>query len=321
MLVELADRVRASIEDELQAAAAGIDRSRDWRLVVEETFAAHPATPGDTVAAYQRECDRAAEFLRARDLVALPDAGLTVVEAGNLALRQNFPLALYLDGKRAVTTAPGLEADPAYLANHCAVCIPPLAVHEGYPGHHVQFWHLERSGAEPPPPPLDAEGPATRRNHFYIEGWALYAELLMIEQGYYRTPAELLGAWRSILHRAVRAAIDAELHTGVIDENTARERYRTELSLTADAAATEVRRHLSLPASKASYLVGMLQILELRRLVCVRPEPPSPRRFHDALLARAAPYPQIGREVFGVELAAPELWSEEWRAALSPRER
>ncbi len=56
---------------------------------------------------------------------------------------------------------------------------------------------------------------------------------------------------------------------------------------------------------KASYYVGLLQILELRRRFrAANPELP-PRRFHDRLLGPPAPIPSIARERFAVELGPP----------------
>ncbi len=195
-----------------------------------------------------------------------------------------------------MTTASGDGEDPDYLANHCRVCIPPLAVHEGYPGHHVAFRRMEEAGTSPP------ETAELARYKPFVEGWGLYAEALMLEQGYYADADRELGAWRMLLLRLLRAEVDAGLHGGGLEPAAAEAIYRDRLLLSPAAAATEVRGHLAKPAVKASYAVGLLQILELRqRLRQIEPQL-GPRQFHDRLLGPPASLPAIARERFGVEL-------------------
>ncbi len=102
-----------------------------------------------------------------------------------------------------------------------------------------------------------------------------------------------------------RAEIDARLHGGGLTVTAAVERYRSELLLTPEAAAGEVRVHLAKPGVKASYFVGLLQILELRERLRAAGGELSERAFHDRLLGPPAPVPEIAERRFGVELSRP----------------
>lgn len=299
---------RERIVARMNELADEIEPGAGWPEVWANLRLRHAPGVEGVLSAYREELAAARAFVEERRLATLPDAGPEVVELGNFALRQNYPLAIYLRGRLGITTTAGREPDPGYLVNHCEACIPPLAVHEGFPGHHVAFSRLARNlpesageAGERAWPPVSAAG----LDGFWVEGWGLYAELVMLEEGYYTDPGRELGAWRMLLLRVVRAEIDARLHAGDITREEATRIYGEELQMSDEAAATEVRRHLSSPTTKATYFVGMLQLLELRRLaVAARPDL-TLRDLHDQILEDAAPIAEIGRERFGVELGSP----------------
>ncbi|MEO1369405.1 MAG: DUF885 family protein, partial [Acidobacteriota bacterium] len=255
------------------------------------------------LAAYRGEAERQRQFLSAYDLFPWPDEPIRVVANDSPIFRRYFSLAMYLEGRLAVTLEPPEGGDPgavdSYLVNHCRVCIPPLVAHEVAPGHHVAYSAANR---------LIPEGPARLQAHrshvVYHEGWGLYAEQLMLELGYYRTPAERLGAVRLLFLRALRASIDVDLHRGAISADDAVERYREEAGLLTSAAEIEVARHLKDPGLKASYFIGLRQILSLRRYQLGDGPFDGPRSldalgdFHRRLLGRPTPIPTIARERF-----------------------
>ncbi len=299
-LLAEAERARRTIAARMDRLAAEIRPGAGWRELFAELGRDAPEGRDELLAAYRRELERAAEFVVERRLVSVPAAQPEVVVLENEALRGYFPLGLYHDGRLA------LSIEPGSLASHCRVCIPPLAVHEGYPGHHVAFWRYRRADGEPP---RLAE---LARYKPYVEGWGLYAELLMLEHGYYERPERRLGAWRLVLLRTLRAEIDARLHGGGLTAEAAEQSYRRELVATPAAAAAEVRMHLAKPGVKASYFVGLLQILELRQRVRGDGEGLDWLDFHDRLLGPPATLPAVARERFGVELGELGGWRAEW---------
>lgn len=310
-VVEAAVQARKVIVDRMNLLAEAVAPGAEWPEVFARLKLEHPVDVAALLATYRTELTAAREFVRDHRLASTPEDGPEVVELGNFALRQNYPLAIYLRGRLGITTTAGREPDPGYLVNHCDVCIPPLAVHEGYPGHHLAFARLARNlprtgprsptGANRIWPPVSAAG----LDGFWVEGWGLYAELLMLEEGYYSDAARELGAWRMMLLRVVRAEVDARLHNDEISPLEASRIYREELQMSPAAAETEVRRHLAAPQTKATYFVGMLQLLELRRQALEQAPALTLEALHDAMLEDAAPIAEIARSRFGVELGPP----------------
>ena len=91
------------------------------------------------------------------------------------------------------------------LENNSHAGIPTTAVHEAYPGHH---WHLVTMKAHPSPIRL------TFRTPYFSEGWALYAEHMMREQGFFTDPRHELYQVEAMLFRAARIVVDTSLHAG-----------------------------------------------------------------------------------------------------------
>lgn len=146
------------------------------------------------------------------------------------------------------------------------------AYHEGFPGHHLQVGTevLQR----------DKLSRFHRQVVFYSgsgEGWALYAERLMDELGFFEKPEYRLGLLSSQLFRSTRVVVDigchlekripddAPLHGGrVWDYETAVD-YMREIGLQApDIAVSEVKRYLGWPGQAISYKVGEREILDIR---------------------------------------------------------
>ena len=278
-----------------------------WRAAFEPLRADHPADAEAVLAAYREEAERARAFVEAHGLVTVPPADpnrpFEVVETPSVLPEGRYTFVGYLGYRLAVTVGEGER-----LRDHCRVCIPPLAVHEAFPGHHVAFLH-QRSGS-----PVDADAAARAAEHltnpFFHEGWGTYSEALMLESGYYEgDPERELGAWRSLLFRATRARIDPLLHVGEMSAGEAV--AELEPFLDRATAEAEVARHLAEPGAKAAYHVGLLQVLALREAVRLRAEsaraqrePFDLRAFHDRLVRLPGPIPRLARERFGVELPA-----------------
>ena len=131
--------------------------------------------------------------------------------------------------------------------------------HETVPGHHL---HLALEMENP-------ELPRWRRvlayggNSAITEGWALYAEQLAAESGWYEgDPVGLLSQLQRKLFRARRLVADTGLHTKRWSRQKAIDYLGPALE-TADAAS-EVDRYVVTPGQACSYMVGALRILELR---------------------------------------------------------
>ncbi len=133
-----------------------------------------------------------------------------------------------------------------------------IAYHEGLPGHHMQIAIAQ-----------ELEGIPTFRTQIgftaYIEGWALYSELLATEiPGTYPGPYSRFGRLGSEIWRAIRLVVDTGLHSKGWTEQDAVDYFLENAAITEPQALSEVRRYIVWPGQATSYKIGMLKILELR---------------------------------------------------------
>ena len=153
-----------------------------------------------------------------------------------------------------------------------------VALHEGIPGHHLQYSAASRSSS-----PVRQWGYTAT----HVEGWALYAEEQMHRVGFYRDPLTRLTQLRMRLWRAARLRIDPALHTADLSPAAAVELLEEEVLLAPANAAREVARYLHRPTYPSTYVLGWLQLEALRRDAQARGAGGSwdERAFHDAFLA------------------------------------
>jgi uncharacterized protein (DUF885 family) len=131
-----------------------------------------------------------------------------------------------------------------------------VAYHEGVPGHHLQISIAQA-----------LEGlPKFRLHSFfsaYLEGWALYSEVLGKEIGFYKDPVSDYGRLNSEMLRAVRLVVD----TGIHDKNWSRQQvidYMHANDINDALAQTETDRYIAWPGQALAYKMGQLTILKLR---------------------------------------------------------
>ncbi len=307
---ELHERGRAAYEQlaaEMTEVAAAIDPTSGWPDVLARLDADCPATPEEMLAEYAGCCDDARAFLVEHDLVTLPDGERCLVEPSPLFQRGVLAVASYSappafsssrTGHFFVPFPPDGESAEGIrqrLANNGHHAIPTTAVHEAYPGHH---WHLTWSAATPRP---------VRKlltTSYFVEGWALYAERMMHEQGFFTDPRVVLSHLAARLFRAARIVVDTALHAGDMTFDEAVAFMRDKAVLTDAVAVAEVRRYAAWPTQAASYLTGALEIEEARdRWVAERRG--SLKAFHDSMAANPGlPVALAAKLVFDARPAA-----------------
>jgi uncharacterized protein (DUF885 family) len=131
------------------------------------------------------------------------------------------------------------------------------AYHEGIPGHHLQISIAQEI----------AGLPDFRRhmiNSAFVEGWALYAEELGKEVGFYQDPGSDYGRLMSEMMRAVRLVVDTGLHAKGWTREHAVDYFRQSGSADEPMIQAEVDRYIAWPAQALSYKIGQLKIRELR---------------------------------------------------------
>jgi uncharacterized protein (DUF885 family) len=119
----------------------------------------------------------------------------------------------------------------------------------------------------------------------YTEGWALYAEQLGKEVGFYQDPVSDYGRLSSELFRAVRLVVD----TGIHSKNWSREQvvdfFRKSGAIDEPLIQSETDRYIAWPAQALSYKLGQLKFRELRERAEKELGPKFDiRAFHDEMI-------------------------------------
>ena len=255
--------------------------SADWRATMEALQNNHPPTMEAMRAEYEAGTARARAFLVDHELVTFAEGEQCRVVPAPAYQRSIMAVASYLQPPALTRSRIGHffvpftpegateEQITQRLRTNARAQLPTIAVHETYPGHHWQLsWAAERS-------------PALRsvhRSSFFAEGWALYAEGMMREQGYFTDPAQELAHLDARIFRAARMVVDTALHCGDMDPTQAEEFIATHASLSPGTAKAEVDRYCAWPTQAVSYLTGCLEIERLRAQW-----PGTLKDFHDAL--------------------------------------
>jgi uncharacterized protein (DUF885 family) len=129
------------------------------------------------------------------------------------------------------------------------------AYHEGIPGHHMQISIAQEL------PGLHPFHRAMQYNA-YAEGWALYAERLGKEVGFYQNPESDLGRLRSELFRGIRLVVDTGVHYKRWTRQQMVDFFNAHYG---DCPQAEVDRYIAWPGQALGYKLGQLKILELRK--------------------------------------------------------
>jgi uncharacterized protein (DUF885 family) len=153
------------------------------------------------------------------------------------------------------------------------------AYHEGIPGHHMQISVAQQLTGLP-----------KFRNHTfnsgYIEGWALYAEQLGKEVGFYQDPVSDYGRLSSELFRAVRLVVDTGIHSEGWTRDQVVEFFRKSGAVDEPTLQAETDRYIAWPAQALSYKLGQLKFRELRDRAQRELGPKFDlRTFHDEMLS------------------------------------
>ena len=256
------------LDAEMRSVAREARGTDDWRAVLHEANEDHPPTEEAMRRAYADWTERSRAFLVRTGLVTLPAGESCTVEPSPVFTRPLIAVASYsgppafsdsLTGHFFVPIAPDGTAEDEIqkrLASNSHGSIPTTAVHEAYPGHH---WHIMWS---------KIHAPRLRRvlgTPFFSEGWALYAERVMRERGFFEDPIQELYHLEATIFRAARIVVDTSLHMGEMSYDEGVEFMAARTSLAEPTARAEVGRYCSWPTQASSYLTGCLEILRIRR--------------------------------------------------------
>jgi len=301
-LRERGAKAHADLDAEMRALCTQHWGDDDWRTRLDLVNADHPATPEEMRAGYERWTNAAREFLVEHDLVSFPDGESCTVEPSPPFQRPVLAVASYfqppamrpsLAGRFNVPYPPDGTPDEEIaerLADNSFPSMPTTSVHEAYPGHH---WHFAW---------LQAKASPLRRlvtTSYFVEGWGLYTEVMMREQGFYTEPGQELCHLDARIFRAARIVADTSLHCGDMTFDEAVAYMHANTGLTEATARAEVMRYCAWPTQAASYLTGSLEI-ERMRTRWLDDGHGGLREFHDRIAGSGAlPIALAERALFG----------------------
>jgi uncharacterized protein (DUF885 family) len=185
----------------------------------------------------------------------------------------------YVGGKADGSTPGRVVVATSNYAHRRLISDETQAYHEGIPGHELQVTiqqHLKGL-------------PAFRSeilNNAYAEGWAVYAEALGKEIGFFQDPASDYGRLNLELMRAVRFVVDTGIHADGWTRDQAVSYFRESGAADEPTIQAEIDRYIALPAQSLSYKIGQLKIRELRaRAQQQLGSRFDIRKFHDEILS------------------------------------
>lgn len=164
-----------------------------------------------------------------------------------------------------------------------------LTAHEAMPGHYLQLAHARRFAGSTRVRALCQSGS-------FIEGWAVYAEEVMVEHGYGSLPVRMQQL-KMALRMIINAILDQAVHCDGMTQGEAMALMTSRGFQEEGEAAGKWRRTLLTSAQLSTYFVGYT---EMSRIGRSRPPTTSQRSWHDAMLAAGSPAPRHLAELLGV---------------------
>src|SRR5215469_3335401 len=237
------------------------------------------------------------EFVRDHDLVTLYDdpieiidmpeinRGVAVAYCDSPGPLETAPLATFI----AVSPVPGdwtPERKASFYREYNRHMVHNLMVHEAMPGHYLQLQHSRRfSGSH-------TAIRAALRSGTFMEGWAVYAERIMAEQGY---PGD--GDPRAVrmqqlkmqLRTIINAILDAGIHGHGMTEAEAMALMTERGYQEEGEAAGKWRRALLTSAQLSTYYVGYTEVSDLAAALRAADAGLADREVHDRMLAHGSP--------------------------------
>ncbi len=307
-LIAVAEAELAWCRARLAEAAAELGFADDVAAAIEQVKLKHVA-PGDQPRLVTHLAREAINFVRERNLVTVPELCADLWRTQMISARdqRTWPFAAYNNNHVMVAYASSeqsFEARQMAMRGNNEHFTRLVVQHELIPGHHLQGFMAARHRAYR----------GLFATPFFVEGWALYWEMLLWDVGFARGPEDRIGMlfWRS--HRAARIIVSLKFHLGQMSPAEMTAFLVDEIHHEPDNAASEVRRYVGeqySPLYQVAYMIGGLQLRALWREVEAAGGL-SLLEYHDELLRHGSiPVAMIRAQILGHELSP--AFAPDWR--------
>ena len=282
--------------------AALDDRKKVTTAVLDKLAEKHP--DDNTIVGYaQKIVGEATDFVKKHDLVTVPEKPLDVIvmpefKRGTGIAYCDSPGPLERNGKTFFAVEPtpkdwSKERKASFFREYNNCMVRDLTVHEAMPGHYLQLAHANQFQA----PTLVR---AIFRSGTFIEGWAVYCEQMMAEQGY-GGPEVKMEQLKMRLRVICNAILDQSIHAGNMSEKEAMDLMENEGFQQEGEAVAKWKRARLTSAQLSTYFVGVSEQLDLRdRAKAKAGGSFDLKKYHDSALAFGSPPAKYVRELLGL---------------------
>ena len=278
------------------------DKKKVTSAVLDKLAEQHP--DDNTIVGYaQKIVGEATNFVRSHHLVTIPDTPLDVIVMPEFKRGQAIAYCdasgpLEKNGKTFFAVAPtpddwSKQRKESFFREYNNYMVRDLSVHEAMPGHYLQLAHANEFRA----PTLVR---AIFQSGTFIEGWAVYCEQMMAEQGY-GGPEVKMQQLKMRLRAICNAILDQSIHAGNMSEQEAmnlmmKEGYQQE----GEAVAKWKRARLT-SAQLSTYFVGVTEHLDLRDLAKKDARAAfDQKKYNDQVISYGSPPVKYVRELMGL---------------------
>jgi uncharacterized protein (DUF885 family) len=278
------------------------DRKKVIRAVLDKLAESRP-TSETIVELARKNLEVVTEFVRQQNLVTVSDEPVRIIvmpefQRGVAVAYCDSPGPLEKTGETFFAISPTPTDWPpqrvtSFFREYNNHMLEDLTIHEAMPGHYLQLAHSNKFKAPTLIRAIFTSGP-------FVEGWATYAEQLMVERGY-GGPEVKMQQLKMRLRLIINAILDQKIQTGGMSEQEAMDLMMNEGFQEEGEAAGKWRRACLSSTQLSTYYVGNVEINDIRQAYEAKHGPITDfKAFHDQLLSFGSPAPRYVKELMGL---------------------
>jgi len=278
------------------------DKKNITAAVLNKLAEQHP--DDNTIVSYaQKIVGEATDFVRSHNLVTVPDTPLDVIVMPEFKRGQAIAYCdasgpLEKNAKTFFAVAPtpndwSKERKESFFREYNNYMVRDLTVHEAMPGHYLQLAHANEFRA----PTLVR---AIFQSGTFVEGWAVYCEQMMAEQGY-GGPEVKMQQLKMRLRAIANAILDQSIHAGNMSEQEAMDLMTKEAFQQEGEAVAKWKRARLTSTQLSTYFVGVSEHLDLRDLAKKKAGASfDQKKYNDQVISYGSPPVKYVRELMGL---------------------
>jgi uncharacterized protein (DUF885 family) len=278
------------------------DKKKVTAVVLNKLAEQHP--DDNTIVGYcQKVVGEATDFVKSHDLVAVPNTPLEVIVMPEFKRGQAIAYCdaagpLEKNGKTFFAVAPTpndwpKERKESFFREYNNYMVRDLTVHEAMPGHYLQLAHANQFRA-----PTMVR--AIFQSGTFIEGWAVYCEQMMAEQGY-GGPEVKMQQLKMRLRAICNSILDQSIHAGTMTEKEAMDLMMKEAFQQEGEAVAKWKRARLTSAQLSTYFVGVSEHLDLREKAKAKAGASFDlKKYNNQVISYGSPPVKYVRELMGL---------------------